>query len=405
MSGRQAHAPSGPAQSDGRDGVSGRFRIAVVMPVATQRGGAEMTLLHALRHGRTDACWLVAFLEDGPMVQAARDLGALTVVISAGRVREVGRLVAAIRRLGAVVRAWRPDMIVSWMSKAHLYVAPVAGLQRIPSAWFQHSNPSARDPLDRLATLMPARAVLAPSNTVAALQDALWPHRAVHVVHPGIDLDGLGAASARAPSELRSSLGIPEGSPVVGLVARLQRWKGVHVLIEALPALLSAHPGVHVVVVGGDHPLEPGYREQLLGLARRLGVTDRVHLVGYQPDPLSWMRAFDVVVHASDNEPFGLVVLEAMALGKPLVAGAAGGPTEIVTDETDGFLVEYGDAGRLAERIGAYLSDPALAGRMGGVAAQRARDFSAASFANDVVTALRRHGRRSPRNPSGTAHR
>lgn len=174
------------------------------------------------------------------------------------------------------------------------------------------------------------------------------------MAYPGVELDDLGPNSARPPKDLLSLAGVPAGAQVVGLVARLQRWKGIHGLVEALPRVLAKHDGVHSVIVGRDHPLEPGYREELVGLASELGIADRLHLMGYQPDPRRWMEAFDVVVHASDNEPFGLVVLvEAMAAGKPLVAGAAGGPTEIMRDGIDGFLVGFGDRELLAERIGA----------------------------------------------------
>jgi glycosyltransferase involved in cell wall biosynthesis len=359
------------------------------MPVATQRGGAEATLLHALRHAPKEVSWLVAFLEDGPMVETVRSLEVQALVIPAGRVRDGRRLVQATRQLGRAVRGWRADVVVSWMSKAHLYAAPVAKLLDIPALWFQHGLPSARDPIDRMVTLLPARVVLAPSHTVARAQESLWPHRRTHVAYPGVELDQSANDSAIAPRERLSEVGVPPEAPVIGIVGRLQRWKGVHVLIEALPRILASHAGAHAVVVGGDHPLEPGYRQELERLARELGLAHRVHLVGYQADGQAWMRGFDVVVHASDNEPFGLVVLEAMALGKPLVAGAHGGPAEVVRDGVDGFLVDFGDREALAERVVRYLDDPRLAQRMGAAAARRARDFSTTRFANSVADALR----------------
>jgi glycosyltransferase involved in cell wall biosynthesis len=361
------------------------------MPVATQRGGAEATLLHVLRHGRDKARWLVAFLEDGPLVGIAESLEAQAMVVEAGRVREMRRLGGATRVLARTIRAWRPDAVLSWMPKAHLYGGPIAWRLRLPSLWFQHGLPSTTDPIDRLVTLLPATGVLAPSITVAAAQAALWPHRHAHVAYPGVDAQALAEGDGAGPRRRLAALGVPDGAPVVGLVARLQRWKGVHVLIEALPELLRAQHETHVVVVGGDHPLEPGYREHLLGLAQRLGVAERVHLVGYQADGPAWMRAFNVVVHASDREPFGLVVLEAMALGKPLVAGAEGGPAEIIRDGRDGYLVPFGDARMLADRIGRLLADSELAHRIGAAAAQRAQQFTAERFAGEVLAALRQH--------------
>jgi glycosyltransferase involved in cell wall biosynthesis len=336
------------------------------MPVATRRGGAEATLLDVLRHGQDDARWLVAFLEDGPMVQEVESLEADVAVIGAGRLRDARRLLAATRRIGAIVRSWGPDVVLSWMSKAHLYAAPAATILKVPALWFQHGLPRANDPIDRLATLASAGAVLAPSETVAAAQAALWPHRRTRVIYPGIDTNGAGLASNVQKDALLAGVGVPKDATVIGIVGRLQRWKGMHVLIEALPEIVAARPDAHVVIVGGDHPLEPGYRGHLQRLSHARGVADRVHIAGYRADALSWMAAFDVVVHASDNEPFGLVVLEAMALGKPLVAGAAGGPAEVIRDGVEGFLVPYEDARGLADRVVRYLEDPELSARLGG---------------------------------------
>lgn len=359
------------------------------MPVATQRGGAEATLLDLLRHGRHDARWLVAFLEDGPMVELVRSLDAEAIVIPAGRVRDLRRAAGVVRRLRAAIRSWHADVVVSWMSKAHLYAAPATSLLGVPALWFQHGLPSPRDPIDRLVALAPAAEVLVPSRTVAAAQEAIWPGRRTCVIYPGIDTNGAVPLHSDARERLLAPLGIPPGSPVVGIVGRLQRWKGVHVLIDAMPAVLARHPDAHAVVVGGVHPLEPAYRAELERLAAELGLAARVHLAGHQADARSWMAAFDVVVHASDKEPFGIVVLEAMALGKPLVAGALGGPAEVVRADVDGFLVGFEDAPALADRIVRYLDDPQLGARMGRAASQRAGEFSARRFAAAVVQELR----------------
>jgi glycosyltransferase involved in cell wall biosynthesis len=357
------------------------------MPVATERGGAEQTLLQLLEHAPDDVSWHVVFLEPGPMARKVQDLGAEVTELDAGRVRQLGRMASTARQLGRIFRASRADVVVSWMPKAHLYSASPAAALGLPSVWFQHGMPLRADPMDRIVAMLPADAVLAPSRHVAAAQHALWPHRPTRVAHPGIDVDGL-AGVAGGPDRRLAELGVPPGAPVVGLVARLQRWKGVHVLVAALPELLRSQPDAHVVVVGGDHPLEPGYREELGALAGRLDVADRVHMAGYQPDAGAWMREFDVVVHASENEPFGLVVLEAMALGKPLVAGAEGGPAEIVRDGVDGILVPFGDSHALAARVSELLADPDRGRRMGTAAVQRAREFPPSRFAADVVATL-----------------
>jgi len=112
---------------------------------------------------------------------------------------------------------------------------------------------------------------------------------------------------------------------------------------------------------------------------------------GHRDDPETWMHAMDVFVHASHNEPFGIVVVEAMALGKPVVATAEGGPTEIITSEEEGALVPWGDAGALSRAVARFLTDEALRERVGEAARLRARSFTADAYAartGDVLARL-----------------
>jgi glycosyltransferase involved in cell wall biosynthesis len=95
-----------------------------------------------------------------------------------------------------------------------------------------------------------------------------------------------------------------------------------------------------------------------------------------------------VLVHAADHEPFGMTVIEAMSLGKPVVAGGAGGPLEVITDGVHGLLVPFGDSPGIAAAILRYLDDRALASAMGEAALQRAQLFSVERFARNVCEAL-----------------
>jgi glycosyltransferase involved in cell wall biosynthesis len=163
----------------------------------------------------------------------------------------------------------------------------------------------------------------------------------------------------------------------------------MHVLVEAMSPLLRSYPNARCVLVGGPHALEPDYPAFLAERIRALGLGHQVFLTGPQQNVPEWMQAMDVVVHASDREPFGMVIVEAMALGKPVVAGAAGGPTEIVADGVTGLLSPYGDAAALAAAIRRYLDDPALARRLGAAGRERAQQFSTERFAQNFLTAVR----------------
>lgn len=365
------------------------LRVLVVMPLATPLGGGEQMLRQLLRHGRVSGIeWIVVFLRDGPMADEARALGLAVRVIEAGRFRQVARRARAVWRIARLARVFRADLVLGWMVAGQLSAGPAALLAGLPCVWFQVGTPRP-DWLDRVATLLPARGVLVLSRAGAAAQARVWPARRQWLVYPGASLDAFDPATLPDPPEARRRLGLAGRGPLVGMVARLQRWKGVHVLVEAMAAVHAARPEARAVIVGGPHETEPAYPPELEARVKALGLEDVVRFAGFQANVPEWMQAMDVVVHASDREPFGLVVIEAMALGKPVIAGAAGGPAEIVTDGVDGLLVPYGDAPALARSILKLLDDAPLAARLGAAARIRAAAFDDRTYAANVIAALR----------------
>jgi glycosyltransferase involved in cell wall biosynthesis len=369
--------------------VTTPLRVLVVMPLAAPLGGGEQMLRQLLRHGRTQGVeWTVVFLREGPMAGEARALGLAVHVIEAGRFRDVVRRARAVQRIARLAHVCGADLVLGWMVAGQLTAGPAALLAGVRCVWYQVGTPRP-DWLDRVATLLPARGVLVLSRAGAAAQAGLWPARRQWLVYPGAALDAFDPGKLPAPAEARRRLGLAGGGPLVGMVARLQRWKGVHVLVEAMAAVHAARPDARAVIVGGSHETEPEYPSELEARVKALGLAAVVRFAGFQANVPEWMQAMDVVVHASDREPFGIVVIEAMALGKPVVAGAAGGPAEIVTDGVDGTLVAYGDAPAVARAILQYLDDAPFAARMGAAARARAAAFDGRTFAANVIAALR----------------
>ena len=156
-----------------------------------------------------------------------------------------------------------------------------------------------------------------------------------------------------------------------------------------MPKVLQKYPDAHCVVVGGQHEPEPDYGNYLAAQINTLGLQERIRLVGLQRNVPEWMQAMDVIVHASNNEPFGIVIVEAMALSKPVVAAANGGPTEIITDGSNGLLTPYGDSDALASAILRYLDEPEFARRVGAAARERSLDFSTQQYAQNFIEAMR----------------
>ena len=366
------------------------MNVLLVMPRATQRGGAEqlldILLQHAPAHGPD---FTVVFLEDGPLVQEYRKAGRAVEVIEAGRLRQLPRFIATVVKLKHLLEEQEIDLVFSWMGKAHLYAGVAARWAGVQAAWYQHGNPSPTSVMDRLITLVPAAKVIACSKHTAAAQEELWPRRKTAVVYPCVDTTRFNPERLPPPSEAREILGLPPDGPLIGIVGRLQRWKGIHVFVEAMVQVLETHPEAHGVIVGGTHDLEPDYPEVVDGLIQKHRVQDRILRVGFQKNVPLWMQAMDIIVHASEKEPFGMVVVEAMALEKPVIAGAEGGPAEIITHEINGLLAPFGEPDALATAIRRFINDTALAQRMAHTAQRRAEYFSDGHYALSFTMDLR----------------
>jgi hypothetical protein len=367
--------------------ISEKFTVVIVMPLAQQRGGAELALLQ-LVGSDTSIRWHVVFLEDGPMVAQFRQLGYAADVIEAGRVRQPLKMLSAVRAIARLARRVEAKAMLGWMAKAHLYSGAAAKLAGIPAVWFQHALPTRGGMIDELANRIPAVGAMACSQFSADAQLKVTPRLAMKVVYAPTDLQRFNPDTLASPQACRQELNLPADGPIIGIFGRLQRWKGMHVLIDAFPSILAKYPSATALVVGGIWELEAEYEKYLHDQAKTLGIEKSVVFAGHQTNIAQWMQACDVIVHASDREPFGMVVVEAMALGKPVIAGATGGPQEIITDGVDGLLARFEDVPALSAAVLRYLDDPITARKIGDAARQRAQEFSLERFVQSVSQAL-----------------
>ncbi|MHB8532872.1 MAG: glycosyltransferase [Solirubrobacteraceae bacterium] len=335
--------------------------MLITVPWGERLGGAETMLQTLLDGGPSGAGGELelVFLQDGSWPAELRAAGFRVEVIAAGRLRQPHLMLACVLALARTLRRRRPELILSWMPKAHLYTAPaalLAGMRR-RLLWWQHEIPGGHW-MDRLATALPAIAVGCSSRAAADAQARLRPRRATFVVAPGVPPPPAGAG-AQHPPRSRGQL------PVVGLVGRLQPWKGQDRLLLAQRLLRERGVELHTLIVGGDaHGFSSDYAASLPGLVRELGLTEVATLTGQVPDAGPYIEQMDVLVNASDPEPFGLVLLEAMARGVAVVAVAAGGPLEIVEDGRTGVLARSGEPEALAAAIERVIADPLLRGEL-----------------------------------------
>ncbi len=205
----------------------------------------------------------------------------------------------------------------------------------------------------------------------------------VVTVHEGIDVDHV---AAQPPVDLHRELWLPGGSPVVGNVAALVPHKGQRFLVEAAAMVCRERPDVQFVVFG-----EGELRKPLQYQIRHLGLERHVQLVGFRQDVLSCVRSLDLFVMSSITEGLGTSLLDAMALGRPIVATTAGGIPEAVEDGVTGLLVPPQHAAPMAEAILSLLADPERARRMGAAGLARVRDrFSAGRMVAETLAVYER---------------
>ncbi|HLV79492.1 MAG TPA: glycosyltransferase family 4 protein [Chthonomonadaceae bacterium] len=185
-------------------------------------------------------------------------------------------------------------------------------------------------------------------------------------------------AQAVAPAPLREELGLPADSVLIGIVARLAPEKGHRFLLEAMR---DVAPDA-VCLVAGQGPEEAALRAYVAAN----GLADRVRFLGWRLDSDAIIAALDIVVQPSLwEEACSLSIMEAMSLGKPLVATHSGGNAELIAQEESGLLVAKGDVPALAEALNRLARDPGLCGRMGEAGRQRqAERFSVEAMAADT---------------------
>jgi glycosyltransferase involved in cell wall biosynthesis len=260
---------------------------------------------------------------------------------------------AAIRREATV---WRADLVHAWMSRAASFVpvpmpCPVIG-------WLGgYYNRKYFKTADYLIGVTPkirdhlVRHGIAPQRAFVCHTFGTLPH---------------------SPPVSRASLGVPEGTLLLLILSRLHPKKGIDTAIRALAELPDAH-----LCIAGEGPDRTAYE----GLARELGLSDRVHFLGWRTDRMGLLEACDICLLPSRYEPFGTVIAEAWSMRRPLVAAEADGARQYVRDNQNGALFPIDDAAALARRISQIAADPAFAA---GLIEEGYRDYQRL-FSRDVV--------------------
>lgn len=166
-------------------------------------------------------------------------------------------------------------------------------------------------------------------------------------------------------TEIKRRYGIAATSPVVGIVGNIKEWKGQDVVVRALGHVRARWPDIRCFLVG-DTNVDPGYEERLRTLVRQQALQDNILFTGYQSNVADFLNVMDIVIHASVSpEPFGRVLLEAMAMKKPVIGSRGGAIPEILQEGVTGFMFTPGDDAGLAHSMVLLLEDKDRARAMG----------------------------------------
>lgn len=334
------------------------IRVAWISSVG-EKGGAEVYMINFLRHlpeGRFRPG--VILLRPGPLEAELRGLGWDVWVLARHRMRNALAVARSILQIRSIVRREGLDLLHSNGFRAHAYGGPAARLAGVPEVWSVHT---AEQPGWSTRAILRIPTAHVTGNCPRTTEFFVRHGLPTSLIWPPVDLERLGRQTPR--DALAAKFNLPAAGRWVMQAARLQRFKGQHHLVRAVATLPPDQADVQAVIVGGSlFGMEQDYQKELRELAAGLGVAGRVHFTGFVSDDelRGLIAASEVVVHPAHDEDFGLIVAEAQAMERPVVAFAAVGPAAIVEDGRTGRLVPVGDQAGLDRALSDVLADRGL---------------------------------------------
>ncbi len=385
------------------------MKILYLSPGA-ELGGAEQSLLGLLSCVDRERFHPVVVLpRPGPLAEDLHRVGADVRIISFPKAvltygRSSGMLwslvgfspavvgvLPVLFRLARLIHTERIGLVHSNGIKAHLIGCLLHWMIQVPLVWHMRDilPPGPLQSLFRFLARRTPSAIIANSRAVAdCISDGSVGSPRLRVIPNGIDVGRYAPTPGFAP--LKQEYGLDPRQPTVGIVGVLAPWKGFEVFLEAAAVLRDIRRDMMFFVVGDeiyDTRGHSGYRRRLEDKACALGLEGRVIFAGFRRDIPAVMNSLDVVVHASVRpEPFGRVIMEAMACGRPVIAMDAGGVREVLgTDRSSGVLIPHTEVTAMSQAILELIRDPVRRDRMGQAGRDRAVScFSIADHARAV---------------------
>lgn len=349
------------------------IKFLIIQCDGDQKGGPTTFLHQFLEHlDRNEFEPSLVFLSPGYAVELFRAKGFKVNVLRAGRLRHLHRTISVVAQLVLIISREKFSIVFSTGGKEHVYGGVAARIARKPAFWLTHNIWDGSVGLATVVRMIPSSLILANSRYAAQTLDHRLRGRA-KIVYMGTEVPQIENMLAGAEAFRK---GLPVRSGLITTVGMLSRIKGQEYFLRAAPKILGDFPEVKFILVGdvASIPFESSsaYSTQLQRIVKEEGLEDNIIFTGFRRDVMEIMLASDIIVHPSIvPETFSFVLVEAMAVGRPVVASRIGAQRELVVDGETGILVPPGDPQAIAEACIRLLGDAGLREKMGKAGRER----------------------------------
>ena len=291
-----------------------------------------------------------------------------------GRNREILNAIKSIQKICQLARYFKIDLIHSNGPQTNIPAALAGRWLGIPVIWHARNLiTKGKLDVDKMAGFLPQK-ILCNSEAIKSRFKGMKAEKIAKTVINGVDLQDYDPTILS--SEIRETFGIPLTAIVLGMTSRLSKEKGHITLFKAMARLRNRYPNLWAFIVGGNVFERDAYFPDFLKKkAFEFGIADRTVFTGFRDDVARLYAGMDIFILATNAEPCGRVIFEAMAMKKPVIGTSNGGTPEIVINEQTGLLYNYGNAEELETKVDYLLQNPDAREKMGSAGRKRIENY------------------------------
>jgi glycosyltransferase involved in cell wall biosynthesis len=331
-------------------------------------GGGEHSFRDLVFNLPESWCSIAVFPNEGELVQSFKENNMETQVIQISSIRPwlFVNMYKTYKNFCRLCNKYKPELIYANGSRAAFYGGITGKKFKIPTVWHcRVANPDRY--LDQILAKLSTIIIANSKATLKRFRPKFI--NKVSVVYNGIDYDWLKA------EQKNKLISINKNWKVVLIAARISKWKRHDLALDAFERVAKIDPDIHLICIGAKDKEEPEWWSYLWQKTNRSKYRERIHWIGQVDDVRPWYKAAKILILPSENEPFGRVLVEAMAMGVPVIASQGGGVTEIIKDNVSGILTTPGNDKEIASSIIKILDNENFRRRMIIQAQERAKKF------------------------------